>query len=233
MMRYGDVEVFYRSLSAKEYFTLGMLEDTSSDTVVEDMLIDAAVLEPDNPRDILGEDSACLTDLCNKIVESSVMDQDEVIEEARRLREIEEGNVFTIMISQIISHIPAYKPEDLEDLNLEQLLDKAILAEMVYINPEKTRVHIIRDPEDEKKQATINAQASTPEPMMNPHMKFNQNNEQNLSAQISKASNALAEEMARNGVSTKPIAQSANENSEGANTLADKIRSLNKSLRKN
>lgn len=224
--------VYYRQLTAGEYEELMAIEERVDGSYVEDKVISRCVLSPVDICDIIGKESVGISQLSNVILKSSVVTDEELVSQARESRARTEKNLFRRIIAGIITHIPAYTPEDLMGKNIDQLIDLVALAELVPVQAGVTESKIIIDPE-EKKNKKIPQGAPPPGnipnvPLQN-QKKSIYSTEDLQTAAMTDSMSALAKEMEKHGKRYPTIEEKLNQKQ--PQTLAEKIRDQQKKLK--
>lgn len=127
---HGSLSVVFRALTFAEFDDLAITEDYISAVDSEDNIVKQVLLYPDfSELENLG--AGVVSTICEEIIEQSaffnVSKAMEKLGQARGKKE----DVRFIMKAFVIAGIPAYKPEDLDDMTFLELSNKVALAEQI------------------------------------------------------------------------------------------------------
>lgn len=217
-------DIYFRQLTVDEFLYINSSGRLLDDNEIEDVIINIGVLNKEN---LPGGDGIYISNIASKILKASTISDEELLKRAEEVREEQENNIFKRLITGIILHIPAYKPDDLYEKNLDELVDLALMCDMIPISADKFPHKIIVDPEDQEKEGTVRPPSVTKTPMTNSPGSWDKNDIQQQ-AKVD-ASNALTKAMAQHGVKTKPIQQVINENANKGG-IGDKMKKMNQFL---
>lgn len=126
----GTTRIIFRALTFKEFDELSIAEDYSSSAEAEELIVKCALLHPpyaDLEKLSAGYISALAEEI---VVESCFFDVKKAVDKLEEARE-KMNEVRSIMKVFILSAMPAYKIEELDDQTFSQLIDKVALAEEI------------------------------------------------------------------------------------------------------
>lgn len=134
----GGQSYIYRELNAGEY--LGLVGASHSDCEFEEGIIGEALLYPD--LDLDTSPARLVTDIANHILTSNMFDDSDrwiahvnSVKDRIRPRKAPGGKLITDdpimgMVVQITSAFPAYRPEDVLAMSMEDILDRLAWSEL-------------------------------------------------------------------------------------------------------
>lgn len=141
---------------------------------LEDLFVKAVTLYPED-FDIDDVPAGYITQYCQEILDVSGFDNvDVIVEMLERHRSLAENNFIFMMKSHIITAMPTYKEEDFDDLTMDQMIAKLVLAETIlsiqttmgtdYYSPDAFKIHISAPGEDGEEVVHAPQPQATPQP---------------------------------------------------------------------
>ena len=159
----GSTKIIFRALTFKEFNELSIAEDYTNSAESEELIVKEALLHPEFDE-LLKLSAGIISTLAQEIIDESCFFD---IAKGRDIINAERENANDIRILMkafIISAMPAYRMEELEDQTFAQLATKLVLAEEILeirFHTQKSVFHeggeaptlILVDPEEEADEA--------------------------------------------------------------------------------
>lgn len=164
---FGTELYIFRAITYREFVDIESCRETEgfSDLDVEELIVKSTLLFPQD-LDFDSPPAGFISGLANEVFHMSGYGSPKLA--ISILEEKRERSLLRDMKAIIITAMPSYKEEDLDNLNFEHLCEKVVLAEdilklqnLIALQPDVNITVDISDPEEEVKQEEKKKQQAT------------------------------------------------------------------------